>query len=203
MEKEIEAKFLNVNHVLIRKRLKQLGAKCKYLSTLMHRTVYDYPDRSLQDRRAWVRLREELDGSIELMLKQVKDDVLGETYEQALKVDNYESTKKFLTSIGLEIKGEQESKRELWEYNGVEIMLDEWPWVPQFIEIEGPSEDRVKQLSSQLDLNWEDACFGGVTPVYAMHYGIDPRAFEALELSMKFSEPVPEALKNTVLIKSS
>lgn len=195
MEKEIEAKFLNVDHEVVRNKLKQLGAECKHKSMLIHRTVYDFPDRRLQDRRAWVRLREELDGSIELMLKQVQDDVLGETYEQAVKVDNYGSAKKFLVSIGLEVKGEQESKRELWELNGVEIMLDEWPWVPPFIEIEGRSESEVKELALQLNLKWEDARFGGVTPVYAEHYGIDPSAFEALELSMKFDEPVPESLK--------
>lgn len=162
----------------------------------MRRTVFDFPDRRLQEKRAWVRLREELDGSIELMFKQVKDDALGETYEQAITVHDYEAAKAFVLSLGLEVKGEQENKREVWELDGVEIMLDEWPWVDPFIEIEGKTEVAVKQCAEQLGLKWQSAKFGGVTPVYTEQYTLSRDEFETLELSMKFSEPVPHSLRN-------
>lgn len=194
MQKEIEAKFLTQNHEEIRKKLQKLGGVCRHPLSLMRRTVFDYPDRRLQAKRAWVRLREELDGSVELMLKQVKDDELGETYEQAIKVDGYEEAKAFVLALGLEVKGEQENKREVWELDGVEIMLDEWPWVDSFVEIEGTTEAAVKTCAELLGLKWGLAKFGGITPVYTAQYNLSREAFESLELSMKFSEPIPSVL---------
>lgn len=195
MQQEIEAKFLNLNHEEIRTKLTALGGICKHPTKLMRRTVFDYPDRRLQGERSWVRLREELNGSIELMLKQVSKDELGQTFEQPVVVTDYEAAKQFVVSLGLEVKGEQESKREVWELEGYEIMLDEWPWVPPFIEIEGPSEDGVKKIAQKLGLFWSDAKFGGVTPVYVAEYDITPAEFESTDISMKFNQPVPVVLK--------
>ena len=195
MQKEIEAKFLNQNHDEIRKKLLELGAKCVHANKLMHRTTMDYPDRSLQSKGSWIRLREELSGDIELILKQVKDSKsIDGVFETAVGVSDYEKAKQFLLSIGLQIKSEQESKREVWELDGVEIMLDEWPWVPTYIEIEAGTEEKVKDVASKLGLNWSDAVFGAVTPVYATHYGISGPEFESLEISMRFNDSPPEQL---------
>lgn len=194
MQQEIEAKFLNQNHNKIRAKLKVLGASCQHPMKLMRRTVFDFSDRRLQKKRAWVRLREEPNGSIEVTLKQVKSDELTGVHEVPLTVNDYEAAHAFLRSISLEVKGEQESKREVWQYKNVEIMLDEWPWVKPFIEIEAPTEAEVKGCAAKLGLNWEDAQFGGVTPVYLAEYALTKDQFESLELSMKFNESPPKAL---------
>lgn len=194
MEQEIEAKFLNVNHDEVRTKLKELGAVCKVPMKLVRRTVLDYPDRRLQKEGAWIRLREELDGSIELMLKKVASNELGQTFEQPVGVTDYEAAQKFLLAIGMDIKAEEESKRELWHLGDIEIMLDEWPWVNPYIEIEAPSEDKVKDLASQLGLSWESACFGSVIPVYTEKYGIDEESFKNAEMSITFDAPVPDVL---------
>ena len=193
MQREIEAKFLDQQHDLIRKQLVELGAVCEYPIKIMRRTVFDYPDRRLQKKRAWVRLREELDGSIELMLKQTSP-TLGETYEQPVIVQDYESAQQFVLSLGLEVKGEQESKRELWRLGDTEIMLDQWPWVKPFIEIEAPSEEAVKKMAHALELDWTKAKFGGVTPVYVAEYNLTHDEFESLDLSMNFNLPCPKEL---------
>lgn len=195
MQQEIEAKFLEQDHDDIRKKLQKLGATCEYPISLIRRTVFDFPDRRLQQQGAWVRLREELDGSIELMLKTVKTNQLGQTFEQPVKVENYDAAKQFLLSIGLEIKAEEESKRELWRLGeDTEIMLDEWPWVPPYIEVEATSEEAVKRLAKQLGLHWNQAKFGSVIPVYTEEYGITEADFKAAEFTIKFGEPIPEQL---------
>ncbi len=196
MQTEVEAKFLHQDHAVIRKILQKNGAQLIQPMKLMRRTVFDFPDRRLLKKRAWVRLREELDGSVELMLKQVVSDDIGQTFEQPIKVSDYEAAKMFVTSLGLEIKGEQESKRELWKLGEVEIMLDEWPWADPFIEIEASNEAEVKAVAKKLDLKWESARFGGITPVYTEQYNISAAVFEKTDLSMKFSQPVPEVLLN-------
>jgi len=194
MQTEIEAKFLDQNHDAIRRKLIELGAVCEHKVQLMRRTVFDYPDRKLSSKRAWVRLREELDGSVELVLKQVVDDKLGQTFEQPLIVNDYESAQQFLISIGLEIKAEQQSKREVWRLDDTEIMLDEWPWVRPFIEIEAPTEHGVRDVADKLSISWEDACFGAVTPVYVAEYDITAEEFDSADISMKFGDPVPVLL---------
>lgn len=192
MQKEIEAKFLNQNHNLIRSKLKSLGATCEYPMKLVRRTVMDYPDRSLQRKRAWVRLREELNGTVELMLKQVAADSLGQTFEQAVVVADYEDAKKFAIALGLEVKSEQESKRELWHLDDVEIMLDEWPWVKPFIEIEALTEAEVKNTAKILDLKWADAKFGSITPVYMAEFDLTAVRFESIDKPFRFNDPVPK-----------
>lgn len=194
MQVEIEAKFLRQDHNEIRKKLHALGARCEHPMQKMRRRVFDYPNRRLQAEGAWVRLREELDGSIELTLKQVKAATLTGTHESTVGVADYDAATALLVSLGLEIKGEQESKRELWRYKNVEVMLDEWPWVPPFIEIEAPTEAEVQYVAGKLGLPWKDAIFGGVTPVYTDEYGITAGEFESLELSMMFGAPIPEQL---------
>lgn len=196
MQQEIEAKFLDQNHEEIRERLRALGAKQEVPMKLVRRTVFDYPDRRLKKRGAWIRLREELDGRIELMLKTVKADVIGETFEQPVTVTSYEAAQQFLVAIGLEVKAEEESRRELWRHGTVEVMLDEWPWVKPYIEIEALNKNTVKEFSQKLGLHWPDAQFGSVTSVYQNEYGITREEFTALELTISFNIPVPEALKN-------
>ena len=195
MEQEIEAKFLNVDLDDIRAKLTELGAKCEVPIRLVRRTVFDYPDRRLQKDGAWIRVREELDGSVEMMLKKVASNELGQTFEQPVKVDDYEAAKRFLISIGLDIKAEEESKRELWHLDDIEIMLDEWPWVNPYVEIEASSEAEVKDLASKLGFDWQEAKFGSVIPVYTEKYGISEESFKQAEMTIKFDLPVPEILK--------
>lgn len=194
MQQEIEAKFLRQDHDAIRLKLQELGAVCKVPKRLVRRTVLDFPDRRLKADGAWIRLREELDGSIELMLKKVASDELGQTFEQPVSVGDYQAAKQFLLAIGLDIKAEEESKRELWQLGDVEIILDEWPWVDPYIEIEAPTEDAVQSCASKLGLDWSDAKFGSVTSVYEDKYGISRDEFIKLELTIKFDDLVPPAL---------
>lgn len=194
MDREIETKFLRVDHDEVRAKLKELGAELKVPMRMVRRTVMDYPDRRLNRDNAWVRLREELDGGIEVMLKKIPSNELGETFEQAVRVMDYDAAKKFLLAIGLEIKAEEESKRELWHLDDTEIMLDEWPWVDPYIEIEAPTEEAVKELSAQLGFDWADARFGSVIRAYEDKYGVSEEDFIAAEMTIKFGDPVPELL---------
>lgn len=197
MEQEIEAKFLNIDLDSTRSKLTGLGATLQQEMKLVRRTVMDYPDRRLKKEGAWIRVREEVDGSIEMMLKKVASDELGQTFEQPVKVSDYNAAIKFLLSLGFEVKNEEESKRELWHFQDMEIMLDEWPWVNPFIEIEGPTEAGVKDLASKLGFKWEDAKFGNVIPVYTERYGISDGEFKEAEMTIKFDLPVPDVLKTT------
>ena len=92
--------------------------------------------------------------------------------EYELVVDNYDVAVQFLTRLGCVQKSYQERYREIWELSDVHIMLDEWPFLEPFIEIEGKSEQSVKDIVQKLGLNYEDALFTGVAVQYAQKYGL-------------------------------
>lgn len=167
MNNEIEATFLEINKTKIRKQLKELGAECIKPEIKMRRTVFDSGSCS------FARVRDEGD-KIVMTYKNFEDEdsIMG-VKEVNLIVDNYDEAVRFIAGCGLEQKAVQETLREIWILDKTEISIDTWPWLPTFIEIEGPSEKAVWQVAEKLGLNKEEAMFGAVDKVYHRYYGVD------------------------------
>ena len=64
----------------------------------------------------------------------------------------------------------QESKRETWTFRDCEIVLDEWPWLKPYIEIEGPDSQTLQHVSLLLGLDWEEGKYGDVMVAYRDQY---------------------------------
>ena len=172
MQTEIEAKFLHVNHDQLRQKLKAVGATCTYPMRQMHRRNYDYPDGRLgKAHNGWVRLRDEGD-KITLSYKQLNDRTLHGTKEVSVAVDNFAASDSFLHVIGLEVTSYQETKRESWMLGDVQIELDEWPWIDTYLEIEGPNESAVRDVSEKLGFEWQEAVHGSVEIVYQAEFDV-------------------------------
>ncbi|MEO6761786.1 MAG: CYTH domain-containing protein [Candidatus Saccharimonadales bacterium] len=172
MNQEIEVKFLDVEFSDIRRQLTELGGVCKQPSQLMKRAVMDYPDKRLRDRKdvwSWIRIRDE-GNRILITYKQVAKNDSRRTDEIEYEASSYDSAVKTFEAIGLKKWSEQETRREAWECNGCEVMLDEWPWIPPLIEIEGPDISDVRDLSKLLNLSWANHEKGNADVVYRMHY---------------------------------
>lgn len=192
MQTEIEAKFLDVDHDVLRARLAQLGAICQQPMRLMRRKNYDFPDFRLERIGGWVRVRDEGD-KITLSYKQLNDRTLHGTKEVCMTVDSFEAADAFLVAIGLEAKTYQETKRESWSLGDAYIELDEWPWAKPYIEIEAPSEDAVRKLASELDLDWQGVVHGSVEIVYQAEYDATDEEIDHIP-TITFEEPVPTVL---------
>lgn len=68
----------------------------------------------------------------------------------------------------------QESRRELWSNGESEISIDEWPGTGKYLEIESPSEEELKRVTSLLSLDYNKALFGRVGVVYeALGYSLE------------------------------
>jgi adenylate cyclase class 2 len=194
MKPEIEVKFLNVDHDVLRARLKELGATCQIPMRLMKRKNYDFPDGRLdRERRAWVRVRDE-SGKITMSYKQLDDRTLFGTREVNLVIDNFDSADAFLSALGLEAKSYQETKRESWTLDDFEIELDEWPWTKPYIEIEGKDEPSLKELATKLGFKWDDASHGSVEVVYQAEYDATDAEIDTIP-RITFDEPVPDWLE--------
>lgn len=172
MDIEYEAKFLDVDKDAIRKRLKDAGAELVRPEYLQKRIPFNLP-KEKHSIHSWLRVRDEGD-KITLSLKMVEGDKIEDQKEICLKIDNFDNAVNLLEAIGCERKSYQETKRELWKLDNVEITLDEWPFLEPFVEIEGTSEAVVKSVSEKIGFNYNDAVFGAVGKVYKMKYGIAP-----------------------------
>ncbi len=171
MKPEIEAKFLDVNHDKIREVLKSKGAKLVQSRQLMKRKNFDYPGRKLQEIGGWVRVRDE-GNKITLAYKQLDHRGVDGTKEVYVTVNSFDDTCLLLESIGLECTSYQETKRESWLLGDVEIELDEWPWIKPFIEIEAPNEEKLREVTKQLGLDFKDALHGSVEIAYQAEYDV-------------------------------
>ena len=169
METEIEAKFLDVNVLFLRKKLEALNSKFIHPEILMRRKTFDYPDNKLMNIGGWIRVRDE-GAKITLSYKQLDDRTLHGTKEVVIEVSDFDKTCQLLLAIGLKQKSYQETKREKWVLYDSEITIDTWPWIPTFVEIESNNEDSLKNTVKKLGFLWEDAMFGSVETVYQKHF---------------------------------
>ena len=196
MPLEIEAKFLRVNHDEIRAKLVAAGAKLEHPMRLMRRELFDYPDGRFQKKHLTERLRIRDEGDkVTITYKNSKTES-DYVHEIETTVGSYENMNQLLKAIGLEVFSYQESKRETWQLGNVEVVLDEWPWLDTYIEIEGPAEDDIKIVASQLGFDWSDAKFGSVDTAYCEQY---PKMSEQESIGdlpeVRFNEPLPAYLK--------
>lgn len=188
MKTEIEAKFPDVDVALLRIKLKEVGATQEHGEILMRRSNFDYPERILDKKGGWVRVRDE-GSKITLSYKQLNDRTLHGTKEVSVDVGDFEKTCEFLNAIGLEVKAIQETKREKWVYKGVEITIDTWPWIPTFVELEAESEQSIKEVAQDLGFDWKDAMHGSVETVYQMHYDFSESEIDHWESITFIPEP--------------
>lgn len=170
MNIEYEATFTNIDKDEIRNKLIKLGANLLRKEFLQKRFVFDLP-KSNPINGGWLRVRDEGD-KITMTLKVIDGDQIHNQKETQLTVDNFEEARNFLISIGCKEKAYQETKRELWEVDGVEIAIDEWPFLEPFVEIEGQSEEQVKTAAKKLGFDYARAKFCSVDILYSEKYNV-------------------------------
>ncbi|MBI4160081.1 class IV adenylate cyclase [Candidatus Wolfebacteria bacterium] len=187
---ELEVKFPEIDVDAFREKLRLIGAQLASRERLMKRKLFDFPDRRLDAEHKWVRLRDEGD-TITLAFKSWHGNTIDGTEEISFTVGGFEEGEQFLLALGLTEKSYRESKRESWECDGAQVEIDTWPWIPSFVEIEGPSEEKIKNAADVLGLTWDKRLFGAAFPVYAHYFDIEYRQFDNNPRTA-FGEPVPQ-----------
>lgn len=195
MTTEFEVKFLEINHEVIHQRLISVGAENKYRERLMKRNVYmDEDPTRLSHQGKWLRLRDEGD-KVTLTLKQEQGYHIESVKEVEIVVDDFEKTHTLILGLGFVQKSYQETRREKWMLDGIEVVIDTWPWIPTFIEIEGKNEDGVKKVSEKLELDWDERMFGGVAKIYHKYFQADEDTINNFP-RIVFDDFVPWSKKN-------
>lgn len=170
MQVEFEATFVNVNKDEIRAKLKAVGANLLRPEFMQKRVVFNMPEGH-GIKGGWLRVRDEGDKNT-MSLKVVDGEGIERQKEVEITVNDFNDAVTLLESIGCQKKAYQESLRELWELNGVDITIDEWPFLEPFVEVEGKSEPEVKAVSESLGFDYSTALFDSVDAQYSTKYNI-------------------------------
>lgn len=192
MNTEIEAKFADVNHDELRDKLKALGAILEIFERKMRRVTIDTPE--MKAKGAFLRIRDEGTRAT-VTYKQFNSLSVDGAREVEITVNDFETTVKLFAQVGLTHGSYQETKRETWKLGDTEVVLDTWPWLKPFVEIEGLDIETVKTVSSKLGFQWDNAVFGDVMSVYRVQYphlAINDTVGNLAEV--KFEDPLPDFL---------
>ena len=179
MHTEIEERILEIDKDKIIKKLEELGAT-KAGEWFYKRYTYDFtPKRENQ----WLRLRT---NGVETTLtyKNVETRELDGTKEFEIEVSDFEETNKMLEVLGYKYKNYQETKRIRYYLNDVEVDIDTWPMIPTYMELEGPSVEKVKELEDLLEVDKSI-----ITTLYADEIAEQIYGINILEIKeLKFKE---------------
>ena len=160
---------------------------------LMRRVTIETPEMKQKD--AFLKVRDEGD-RITLTYKQFKTLSVDGALEREVTLNDFDETIALLAAVNLPYHSFQESKRETWHCDNVEIVIDEWPWLNPYIEIEADGVMAVKDFAKKLDLNWNEAVFGDVMAAYRVQY---PHLTERDTVGdlpkVRFGDPLPDLLK--------
>lgn len=191
MRPEIEAKFLRVNFGDIRQKLKAVGAVCEQPMRLMRRALIEPPALLKKGRDAFLRIRDEGD-KVTLTFKEYKDKTITGTHELEIIVDDFERTVELFKQLGYPIQTYQESKRETWRLGSSEVVLDEWPWLAPYIEIEDETIKAVRQTAELLGFEWKNHVVGNVDAALEDQYpNLTTRGFIDVP-EARFGDKIPK-----------
>ncbi len=170
MKKEIEATYLSVDKDAVRKKLKDAGFVLQTPEYTMRRKTFDFPNISLGQKK-WGRVRQESD-KVTMTVKEIRGSGINDTYEVELVVHDFDTASAFFEACNIPAKAFQENMREVWKRDGVEATIDTWPGLNPFVEIEAETEGMVREVSEELDFDFEKAVFGSIDLVYEKELGI-------------------------------
>lgn len=163
---------------------------------LMKRVLLDHADGRYQEHTNTERLRIR-DEANKVTVTYKKSNNTNYAYEVETTVGSFQDALQLFEAIGFSVFSFQESKRETWRYKDVEVVLDEWPWLEPYIEIEGKNEEHIKAAAEELGFAWTDAKFGSVDTAYRFQYGGMTKQDSIGDLAeVRFDKPLPDYLKS-------
>ncbi|MDB5183364.1 MAG: uncharacterized protein JWO07_45 [Candidatus Saccharibacteria bacterium] len=189
MQTEIEVKYLDVDLADIRNRLQKIGATLEQPMRLLRRSLIEEPHHKA--KHGFIRIRDQGD-KVTMAYKQRDDEfAMHGTKEVEIEVSDFQTTVDLMEAAGWPVMTYQESKRETWRIGEAEVVLDEWPWIKPYIEIEAPSEELVKKTAQELGLNWNDHVLGSVDVIYERDYP-DMSVRGIIDIKeARFADPIP------------
>ena len=153
---EIEAKLKVDSLEEIEHKLTGLGAEFQ-AEQLQIDYFFDDVNSILTKSDRCLRLRKQMVGkneSLFLTYKGAKEKSnLKRRQEIELEIKDADSVRKLLSALGYEQVLAIEKNRRLWQLGDCEVALDRLPLLGDFVEIEGPDEEKITNAQDKLGLS--------------------------------------------------
>ncbi len=152
---EIEAKLKVDSLPEIEHKLNELGAEflADQLQTDYH---FDDANATLTKTDRCLRLRKQMVGKSEsffLTYKGAKEKSnFKKRPEIEFEIKDADSVRKLLSALGYKQSLVVEKKRRLWQLDNCEVALDQLRLLGDFVEIEGPDEEKIATVQESLGL---------------------------------------------------
>ena len=151
---EKEAKFFVRALKKIEQKVIAMGGQPVQPRILETNLRYDTPNRDLTNSYQVLRLRQ--DSRARLTYKGPADPIstVSARMEYEVEISDLETGRRILEALGYEVAAIYEKYRASYLLESCEISLDEMPF-GDFLEIEGPDEAHIQNVSDTLELKWE------------------------------------------------
>lgn len=152
--------------------------------------IVDVMKKAEENFSKWVRLRQTGDITtitIKRIVNSKGEYALDAVDELEFEVPSIDDGKQFLEDLGFFFARHQIKMRIAYDYKNTEIVIDKWPLLNPYIEIEGPTEDDIKDTIEMLGFSQEDSIVINTDDVYAS-IGIDIYSDEFKDLSFTDEE---------------
>jgi len=174
--REIEVRFLEIDKEKLISRLLELGAK-DYGESLLNEVILDKGtddwNQNATDNK-FVRVREG-HGKTYITYKHHQTLAADGTEEIELEINDFNKAVQFLEKVGLKICRHQQKLRHKFSLNGVVVDIDTWPKIPTYVELEGESEESLKEAAAILNLDWDKVVFKDAKKLIEENYNIPIR----------------------------
>ncbi len=193
MNSEIEAKFADISIEDTRKKLQDLGATLEHPMRAMRRVLIEESHHAADN--SFVRIRDEGDRTtLTFKRRTVPDDeaTIDSVQELETTVGDFDTAVKIFEEAGWSYITYQETRRETWLLDDVEVVIDEWPWLNPSVEIEGSSVEAVQDTAKKLGFNWHDAVFGSIDILYERTFPHKTNRGVIDIKEVRFDAPIPK-----------
>ena len=156
---EVEIKILGIDRKKTEEDLISLGA-VKVFDGDIHALYYDSADNAIQKVRGAFRLRKEGEKNVLTFKSYVEDGRAKVREEKEVFVSDLDAMKSILKSLGFTAWLEMKKHRTTYELDGLHFeldkYLDEYGYIPEFLEIEGKDIETVYRYAGLLWLGEKD-----------------------------------------------
>ncbi|MFP4402141.1 MAG: class IV adenylate cyclase [Candidatus Nanoarchaeia archaeon] len=162
---EVELKFLNINVEEIKVKLEKLGAELQYSTQIESYPFLAEGFHASNSQMKYLRVRN-VDGDVTITYKDpVKSSEMTNRDEVEIKTNDYEEAIKLIEKLGFE-KGDVFRKhREHYELEDVHFELDTLEHIPTYLEIETQSEEKMREVCEQLNLDISNGKRGTIVEI--------------------------------------
>ncbi len=152
---EIEAKLKVDSLPQVERKLRELGAE---FVAEQQQTDYHFDDakRTLTTGDRCLRIRRQSVGGRRQFILGYKGSKESSNFKKRQEIEveikDADSAENLLAALAYEKVFTIEKTRRLWRLGGCEVALDHLPMLGDFVEIEGPSDERIADVQKSLGL---------------------------------------------------